>query len=58
DESQESTSLHEAELQNQQLRTRLAEMESRDSTLMSYMLWMEERLIGLEKKLPGSPLEP
>ncbi|GKB48658.1 reverse transcriptase domain-containing protein, partial [Tanacetum coccineum] len=44
------TSLHGAELQNQQLRTRLAEMKSRESTLMSYMLWMEERLalkIGL-----------
>ncbi|GKG37358.1 hypothetical protein Tco_0447531, partial [Tanacetum coccineum] len=49
------TSLHGPELQNQQLRTRLAEMESRESTLMSYMLWMEERLAVLEKKLLGSP---
>ncbi|GKA41684.1 hypothetical protein Tco_0734344 [Tanacetum coccineum] len=52
------TSLHGAELQNQQLRTRLAEMESRESTLMSYMLWMEERLAVLEKKLPGPPPGP
>ncbi|GKB78792.1 hypothetical protein Tco_0945687 [Tanacetum coccineum] len=52
------TSLHGAELQNQQLRTRLAEMESRESTLMSYMLWMEERLAVLEKKLPGPPPRP
>ncbi|GJZ96795.1 hypothetical protein Tco_0669129 [Tanacetum coccineum] len=38
--------------------TRLAEMESRESTLMSYMLWMEERLAVLEKKLPESPPGP
>nr|GEV53218.1 AP-1 complex subunit gamma-2-like [Tanacetum cinerariifolium] len=31
---------------------RLAEMDCRESTLMSYMLWMEERLAVLEKKLP------
>nr|GFA55549.1 hypothetical protein [Tanacetum cinerariifolium] len=30
--------LHGAELQNQQLRTRVAEMESREGTMMSYML--------------------
>nr|GEU66352.1 hypothetical protein [Tanacetum cinerariifolium] len=41
--------------QNQQLPTRLAKMESRESTLMLYMLWMEERLAVLEKKLPGPP---
>ncbi|GJT42487.1 hypothetical protein Tco_0951202 [Tanacetum coccineum] len=52
------TSLHGAELQNQQLRTRLAEMENRESTLMSYMLWMEERLAVLEKKLLGTPPGP
>nr|GEX55289.1 hypothetical protein [Tanacetum cinerariifolium] len=52
------TLLHGAELQNQQLRTRLAEMKSRESTLMSYMLWMEERLVVLEKKLPGPPPRP
>nr|GEZ48861.1 hypothetical protein [Tanacetum cinerariifolium] len=38
--------------------TRLDEMETRKSTLMSYMLWMEERLIVLEKKLPGLPPGP
>ncbi|GKC16450.1 hypothetical protein Tco_1013232 [Tanacetum coccineum] len=47
------TALHGAELQNQQLRTRVAEMESREGTMMSYMLWMEERLTILEKRLPG-----
>ncbi|GJY79500.1 mutator type transposase [Tanacetum coccineum] len=35
----------------QELRTKLAEMESRESTLMLYMLWIEERLAVLEKKL-------
>nr|GEY72996.1 hypothetical protein [Tanacetum cinerariifolium] len=48
--------LHEAELQNQQLRTRVVEMESHESTMMSYMLWMEDRLTILEKRLPGQPL--
>ncbi|GJR79410.1 putative reverse transcriptase domain-containing protein [Tanacetum coccineum] len=47
------TTLHGAELQNQQLRTRVAEMESREATMMSYMLWMEEHLTVLEKRLPG-----
>nr|GEU42086.1 hypothetical protein [Tanacetum cinerariifolium] len=47
------TALHEAELQNHQLRTIVAEMESREGTLMSYMLWMEERLTVLKKRLPG-----
>ncbi|GJR27372.1 hypothetical protein Tco_1103604 [Tanacetum coccineum] len=45
-------------VQGQELRTRLVEMESRESTLMSYMLWMEERLAVLEKKLPGPPTGP
>nr|GEZ69757.1 hypothetical protein [Tanacetum cinerariifolium] len=45
--------LHGTELQNQQLRTRVAEMESHVGILMSYMLWMEERLTVLEKRLPG-----
>nr|GEY78579.1 hypothetical protein [Tanacetum cinerariifolium] len=52
------TALHETELQNQQLRTRVAEMESHVGILMSYMLWMEERLTVLEKRLPGPPLGP
>ncbi|GJV24983.1 hypothetical protein Tco_1377678 [Tanacetum coccineum] len=47
------TTLHGAELQNQQLRTRVAEMESREGTMMSYMLRMEERLTILETRLPG-----
>nr|GFB95353.1 hypothetical protein [Tanacetum cinerariifolium] len=50
------TALHETELQNQQLRTRVTEMESHVDILMSYMLWMEERLTVLEKRLPGPPL--
>ncbi|GKD48947.1 hypothetical protein Tco_1277923 [Tanacetum coccineum] len=37
------TALHGAKLQNQQLQTRVTEMESREGTMMSYMLWMEER---------------
>nr|GEU71489.1 putative reverse transcriptase domain-containing protein [Tanacetum cinerariifolium] len=49
------TALHEIELQNQQLRTRVAEMESHVGILMSYMLWMEERLTVLEKRLLGPP---
>ncbi|GKD25833.1 hypothetical protein Tco_1232047, partial [Tanacetum coccineum] len=44
------TSLHGVELRYQQLRTRLVEMQSRESTLMSYMLWMEERLVVLRKE--------
>nr|GEV96745.1 hypothetical protein [Tanacetum cinerariifolium] len=43
------TALHGAELQNQQLQTKVAEMESDGGILMSYMLWMEERLTVLEK---------
>ncbi|GKA28390.1 hypothetical protein Tco_0714558 [Tanacetum coccineum] len=38
------TALHGAELQNQQLRPRVTEMESREGTMMSYILWMEECL--------------
>ncbi|GJX98413.1 hypothetical protein Tco_0355432, partial [Tanacetum coccineum] len=52
------TTLHGAELQNQQLRTRVAEMESREGTIMSYMMWMEERLTVLEKRLPQPPSRP
>nr|GEW86458.1 hypothetical protein [Tanacetum cinerariifolium] len=52
------TALHGAELQNQQLRTRVAEMESREGTMMSYILWMEECLTVLEKRLMGSPPGP
>nr|GEZ91984.1 putative reverse transcriptase domain-containing protein [Tanacetum cinerariifolium] len=50
--------LHGTELQNQQLWTRVAEMESHVGILMSYMLWMEERLTVLEKRLPGPPSGP
>nr|GEU58925.1 hypothetical protein [Tanacetum cinerariifolium] len=49
------TAPHETELQNQQLQTRVTEMESHVGILMSYMLWMEERLTVLEKRLPGLP---
>nr|GFA32937.1 hypothetical protein [Tanacetum cinerariifolium] len=52
------TALHGTELQNQQLRTIVAEMESHVGILMSYMLWMEERLTVLEKRLPGPPPGP
>nr|GFB45715.1 hypothetical protein [Tanacetum cinerariifolium] len=50
------TALHEVELQKQQLRTRVVEMESREGTLMSCMLWMEKCLTILEKRLAGPPL--
>nr|GEY67555.1 hypothetical protein [Tanacetum cinerariifolium] len=50
--------LHGAELQNQQLRTRVAEMESREGTMMSYMMWTKERLTVLEKRLPRPPPGP
>nr|GEW91488.1 putative reverse transcriptase domain-containing protein [Tanacetum cinerariifolium] len=52
------TTLHGTELQNQQLRTRVAKMESHIGILMSYMVWMEERLTVLEKRLPGPPPGP
>nr|GEU43731.1 hypothetical protein [Tanacetum cinerariifolium] len=52
------TTLHETELQNQQLRTRVTEMESHVDIFMSYMLWMEDRLTVLEKRLQGSPPGP
>nr|GEW94850.1 hypothetical protein [Tanacetum cinerariifolium] len=50
--------LHETELQNQQLRTRVAEMESHMGIVMPYMLWMEDRLTVLEKRLLGPPPGP
>nr|GEV50589.1 retrovirus-related Pol polyprotein from transposon TNT 1-94 [Tanacetum cinerariifolium] len=52
------TVLHETELQNQQLRTRVTEMESHVGVVMSHMLWMEERLTVLEKRLLGPPPGP
>nr|GFA01431.1 hypothetical protein [Tanacetum cinerariifolium] len=52
------TALHETELQNQQLQTRVTEMESHMGILMSYMLWMEDRLTVLEKRLPVPPPGP
>nr|GFA88443.1 hypothetical protein [Tanacetum cinerariifolium] len=52
------TALHETELQNQQLRTRVAELESHMGIVIPYMLWMEERLTVLEKRLPGPPPGP
>nr|GEZ71662.1 hypothetical protein [Tanacetum cinerariifolium] len=52
------TALHKTELQNQQLRTRVAELESHMGIVIPYMLWMEERLTVLEKRLPGPLLGP
>nr|GEU31476.1 putative reverse transcriptase domain-containing protein [Tanacetum cinerariifolium] len=52
------TSLHRAWLQNQWLQTRLSEMENCEGTLISYMSWMEERLVVLEKRLTGPPTGP
>nr|GEX00357.1 putative reverse transcriptase domain-containing protein [Tanacetum cinerariifolium] len=47
------TALNGIKLQNQQLRTRVAEIECHVGILMSYMIWMEERLTVLEKRLLG-----
>nr|GEX69064.1 hypothetical protein [Tanacetum cinerariifolium] len=52
------TSLHGAWLQNQELQTRLSEMEIREGTLISFMCWMEDRLVVLEKRLIGPPTGP
>nr|GEU52763.1 hypothetical protein [Tanacetum cinerariifolium] len=52
------TALHETELQNQQLQTRVAELESHMGIVIPYMLWMEERLTVLEKRLPRPPPGP
>nr|GEZ90076.1 hypothetical protein [Tanacetum cinerariifolium] len=45
-------------LQNQQLQTRLSEMENCESTLISFMCWMEDHLVVLEKRLMGPPTRP
>ncbi|GJT48566.1 hypothetical protein Tco_0974723 [Tanacetum coccineum] len=44
--------------QNQQLQTRLSDMEKREGTWIAYMSWMEEHLAVLEKKLTGPPTGP
>nr|GEX72884.1 hypothetical protein [Tanacetum cinerariifolium] len=43
---------------NQQLQTRLSEMENPEGTLISFMCWMEDRLVVLEKRLMGPPTGP
>nr|GEV36703.1 putative reverse transcriptase domain-containing protein [Tanacetum cinerariifolium] len=52
------TSLHGSWLQNQQLQTRLSEMENREGTLISFMCWMEDRLVVIEERLMGPPTGP
>nr|GFB21284.1 hypothetical protein [Tanacetum cinerariifolium] len=52
------TSLHGAWFQNQQLQTRLSEMENREGTLISFMCWMEDRLLVLKNRLMGPPTGP
>ncbi|GJX50063.1 hypothetical protein Tco_0276908 [Tanacetum coccineum] len=49
------TALHESRSKNQQWQTTVAEMHSREGTLIQYMMWMEEHLTVLEKRLPGPP---
>nr|GEV64418.1 retrotransposon protein, putative, Ty3-gypsy subclass [Tanacetum cinerariifolium] len=39
-----------SDVENQQLQTRLSVMENREGTLISYMSWMDERLVVLEKR--------
>nr|GEX43808.1 putative reverse transcriptase domain-containing protein [Tanacetum cinerariifolium] len=41
-----------------QLQTKLSEMKNREGTLISYMSWMEERLVVLEKRLTVAPTGP
>ncbi|GJY60995.1 hypothetical protein Tco_0461652 [Tanacetum coccineum] len=52
------TLLHGVWLQNQQLQTRLSDMEKREGTWITYMSWMENHLAVLEKKLTGPPTGP
>nr|GEY55821.1 hypothetical protein [Tanacetum cinerariifolium] len=51
-------SLHGAWLRNQQLQTRLSEMEKREGILISYMSSMDDRLVVLEKRLMRPPTGP
>ncbi|GJT53619.1 hypothetical protein Tco_0988673 [Tanacetum coccineum] len=52
------TALQGTMSENKQLWTRLAESESRESTMISYILWMEKRLTTLEERLQGPSRGP
>ncbi|GKB71721.1 hypothetical protein Tco_0933133 [Tanacetum coccineum] len=52
------TALQGTMSENQQLWTRLAKSESRESTMSSYIMWMEKRLTTLEERLQGPSLGP
>ncbi|GJU08691.1 putative reverse transcriptase domain-containing protein [Tanacetum coccineum] len=52
------TSLLRVWLQNQQLQTRLPDIEKREGTWITYMSWMEKHLAVIEKKLTGPPTGP
>ncbi|GJU94696.1 hypothetical protein Tco_1319452 [Tanacetum coccineum] len=52
------TTLQGTMSENQQLWTRLAESESRESTMIPYILWMEKRLTTLEERLQGPSRGP
>ncbi|GJS37833.1 putative reverse transcriptase domain-containing protein [Tanacetum coccineum] len=45
-------------VEDQQLQTRLSDMEKRKGTWIAYMSWMEKHLEVLEKKLMGPPTGP
>nr|GFB00990.1 hypothetical protein [Tanacetum cinerariifolium] len=47
-----------SDAENQQLQTKLSVMENHEGTLISYMSWMEECLVVLEKRLMGPPTGP
>ncbi|GJZ47500.1 hypothetical protein Tco_0601332 [Tanacetum coccineum] len=47
-----------SDAENQQLQTRLSDMEKREGTWIAYMSWMEKHLAVLEKKLTGPPTGP
>nr|GEW66930.1 hypothetical protein [Tanacetum cinerariifolium] len=44
-----------SDAENQQLQTRLSEIENREDTLISFMCWMKDLLVVLEKRLMGPP---
>ncbi|GKD57527.1 hypothetical protein Tco_1290914, partial [Tanacetum coccineum] len=47
-----------SDAENQQLQTRLSDMEKREGTWIAYMSCMEKHLAVLEKKLTGPPTGP
>nr|GFA67898.1 hypothetical protein [Tanacetum cinerariifolium] len=57
-EAADSIAIREIHPRNQRLQTRLSVMENREGTLISYMYWMEEPPVVLEKRLTRPPIGP